>query len=190
MALRRGFKAEAERLANDIWRQMGLTPKDRMDAVKLAEHVGCDVRPADSLVDIAKLRELRRIQQDAFSACTFELPDGRYAVVFNPLMSEARRNSDIAHEVAHIVLGHSFSRLHRLGDIAFLSGDKQQEDEAAWLSGCLLLPRPVLLHDLRERKTPGTIAQHRSVSQKMADYRVRVTGVRRQLAAERRRRVS
>lgn len=190
MSLRRGFKAEAERLANEIWREMRLTPKDRMDAVRLAEHVGCVVRPADSLVDIAKLKELRRIQQDAFFACTFKLPGDRFAIVFNPLVSDTRRNSDIAHEVAHVVLDHSFSQLQRLGDIAFLSGDKQQEDEAAWLSGCLLLPRSALIHDLRERRTPGTIARHRIVSRKMADYRIRVTGVRRQLAAERRRRVS
>ena len=36
MALRRGFKAEAERLAKDIWSAMGLRHSDRMEAVKLA----------------------------------------------------------------------------------------------------------------------------------------------------------
>ena len=190
MALRRGFKAEAERLAKDIWGEMGLTPSDRMDAVKLAEHTGCIVRPADALVDIRKLEELHRIQDDAFFACTFEVPGSRYAIVFNPLMSDTRRNSDIAHEVAHIVLGHSFSRLERLGNIAFLSCDERQEKEAAWLSGCLLLPRFALIHDLRKRRTPSTIAGNRILSQKMVSYRVRVTGAERQLAAERRRRVS
>ena len=190
MALRRGVKAEAERLANDIWSEMSLTPNDGMDAVKLAEHVGCIVRPADALVDIGKLKELHRIQHDAFFACTFELPSDRYAIVFNPLMSDRRRNSDIAHEVAHIVLGHSLSRLERLGNIAFLSCDKQQEEEAAWLSGCLLVPRFALIHDLRKRRTPGTIARNRVLSRGMVDYRIRVTGVERQLAAERSRRVS
>ncbi|MCY3599938.1 MAG: ImmA/IrrE family metallo-endopeptidase [Gemmatimonadetes bacterium] len=190
MALRRGFKAEAERLAKDLWSEMSLTPNDGMDAVKLAEHLHCIVRPADALVDIGKLEELRRIQRDAFFACTFKLPGNRYAIVFNPLMSDTRRNSDIAHEVAHIVLGHNFSRLERLGSIAFLSGEKQQEEEAAWLSGCLLLPRFALIHDLRQGKTPATIARNRILSKDMVEYRIRVTGVTRQLAAERRRRVS
>ena len=190
MALRRGFKAEAERLAKDIWGEMGLTPSDSMDAIRLAEHVGCTVRRADALVDIGKLEELKRIQDDAFFACTFELPGDRYAIVFNPLMSERRRNSDVAHEVAHIVLGHSFSRLERLGDVAFLRCDKRQEEEAGWLSGCLLLPRFVLMHDLRKRMKHGMIARNRVLSDDMVDYRVRVTGVARQLAAERRRRVS
>lgn len=190
MALRRGFKAEAERLAKDFWGAMCLTPNAAMDAVKLAEHVGCIVRPADTLVGLAKLKELYRIQDDAFFACTFELSRNRYAVVFNPLMSGTRRNSDVAHEVAHIVFGHSLSRLERLGNIAFLSCDKQQEEEAAWLSGCLLLPRFALIHDLRERRKPDAIARNRMLSRDMVDYRVRVTGVARQLAAERPRRGS
>ena len=190
MGLRRGFKAEAERLANDIWSDMILTPDGGMDAVLLAEHMDCIVRPADALVDIGKLKELHRIQHDAFFACTFKLPDNRYAIVFNPLMSNTRRNSDIAHEVAHIVLGHSLSRLKRLGNIAFLSCDQKQEEEAAWLSGCLLLPRLALIHDLRKGRTPGTIARSRALSRSLVDYRIRVTGVARQLAAERRRRVS
>ena len=187
MPLRRGFKAEAERLARDIWSAMSLAPADSMDAIKLAKHVGCIVRPADALVDIAKLEKLYRIQENAFFACTFKLPDDRYAIVFNPLMSDTRRNSDVAHEVAHVVLGHRLSRLERLGDVAFLAGDKQQEDEAAWLSGCLLLPRFVLIHDLRRGRKLRDIARSRVLSREMVDYRVRVTGVARQLAAERRR---
>lgn len=190
MALRRGFKAEAERLAKDIWTAMQLEPGDRMDSATLAEHLGCFVRPADALVDIEKLKELRAIQEDAFFACTFKLPGGRHAIVFNPLVEETRRNSDLAHEVAHIVLGHQLSRLERLDGVAFLSCDKQQEDEAAWLSGCLLLPRFALLHDLTRSLHPEGIARTRILSREMVDYRIRVTGVARQLASPRPRRSS
>ena len=185
MALRRGFKAEAERLATDIWKAMGLSPGDCMDAPALARHVGCVVHPADALVDVAKLKKLKRIQDDAFFACTFKLPGG-HAIVFNPLMPETRRNSDIAHEVSHIVLDHRLSRLERLGDVAFLSCDKQQEEEAAWLSGCLLLPRSALVHDLMRGMQSATIARNRVLSKEMVDYRRRVTGVDRQLSAKRR----
>ena len=185
MALRRGFKAEAERLATDIWSAMGLAPGDCMDAPELARHVGCVVHPADELVDVANLKKLKRIQDDAFFACTFKLPDG-HAIVFNPLMPETRRNSDIAHEVSHIVLDHRLSRLERLGDVAFLSCDKQQEEEAAWLSGCLLLPRFALVHDLTKGMRSTTIARNRVLSKDMVDYRRRVTGVERQLSAGRR----
>lgn len=163
---------------------------ERIDAVALAEHVGCVVRSADTLVDIRKLKELKRIQDNAFFACTFELPGDRHGIVFSPLMSDARRNSDVAHEVAHILLEHRLSRLEHLGDVAFLSCDKQQEEEAGWLAGCLLLPRFALIHDLKRRMTHKTIAKHRVLSEEMVDYRVRVTGVTRQLAAFHRKRGS
>ena len=90
MPLRRGFKAEAERLAKDIWGEMSLTPNDPMDAEQLAEHVGCVVRPADALVDIGKLRKLRRIQHDAFFACTFKLPGNRTIGVAQPEVHQRR----------------------------------------------------------------------------------------------------
>ena len=186
MPLRRGFKTEAGRLAKDIWDAMGLTHSCCIiDVIDLAKHVGCMIYPADALVGIAKLKQLRRIQDDAFFSCTFELPSHRRAIVYNPLMPDTRRNSDVAHEVAHIILEHRLSRLKRLGSIAFLSCDTQQEDEAAWLSGCLLLPRAALVHDLREQKTPAMIAKTRGVSHDMVDYRLRVTGLTRQLGAGR-----
>ena len=190
MALRRGFKAESERIAKDIWTAMGVEADGCMDAVELAQHIGCIVRAADTLVDIAKVKELHRIQDNAFFACTFELPGGRRAVVFNPLMPDTRRNSDVAHEVAHILLSHRLSRLERLGNVGFLSCDKQQEDEAGWLAGCLLLPRFALVHDLKKRMSHETIARARVLSEEMVEYRVRVTGVARQLAASRRKRPS
>ena len=169
---------------------MRLKPSDQMDAVDLARHIGCVVRSADTLVDIEKIKELKRIQDNAFFACTFELPGRRHAVVYNPLMAATRRNSDIAHEVAHIVLGHRLSRLEWLNSVAFLSCDKQQEEEAIWLSGCLLLPRFVLANDVAKRLKPKTIAKNRVLSKDMVDYRMGVTGVERQFAARRRRRVS
>ncbi len=187
MTLRRGFKAEAERLATDTWDSMALGPADRLNALELAMHVGCQVHAADELVSKEKLQRLKQIQDDAFFACTFKLPGERYVIVFNPLVSETRRNSDIAHEVSHILLRHRLSRLEQLNGVAFLSGDHEQEEEAAWLSGCLLLPRFALLHDLKNEILPSDIAKERQISEDMVDYRIKVTGVQRQLDAARRR---
>ena len=190
MALRRGFKAEAERLAKDIWGSMGLGAGDPLNALSLAKHVGCDVHSAAQIVDIAKLKELRRIQDDAFFACTFKLPDERHAIVYNPLMMDTRINSDVAHEVAHIVLKHRLSRLQRIGEVAFHSCDSQQEEEASWLSGSLLLPRFAIAHDLGKHLSHSTIADNRRLSSEMVEYRARVTGVATQFAAARRRKIS
>lgn len=163
---------------------MGLDPADPMDARDLAKHIGCVVRCADELTHVSKLKELRRIQDDAFFACTFELPSNRQAIVYSPLSPE-RINSDVAHEVAHVLLGHQLSRLERIAGVAFLSCDTTQEEEARWLAGCLLLPRLALMHDLEKRMSPRAIAKKRFLSEQMVRYRMNVTGAQRQVASSR-----
>jgi hypothetical protein len=102
--MRRGFKTEAEERAKQVRREMGLAPSDGLDAMDLARHLGAEVRRADELTSLEKLATLNEIQPGAFSACTFEI-NGRHIIVHNPLCSPARTQSDIAHEVAHILLG-------------------------------------------------------------------------------------
>jgi Zn-dependent peptidase ImmA (M78 family) len=101
----------------------------------------------------------------------------------NPLSPKTRQKSDIAHELAHTLLDHELSRVQRLGDVTFLSCDPVQEDEAAWLSGCLLLPRALLLAEVRSGATAKEIADKHGVSETMAKYRLGVTGVVRQSQA-------
>jgi Zn-dependent peptidase ImmA (M78 family) len=180
--LRRGFKAESERRAADLWKAMGLKASDAMDAIALGKHLDCIVRSAGELIDVAKLKELKRIQDDAFFACTFELSGNRRAIVYSPLSPE-RINSDVAHEVAHVLLGHQLSRLEHIDGVAFLSCDTTQEDEAKWLAGCLLLPRVALMHDLKRRMSISTIAKNRVLSEQMIRYRINVTGADRQITA-------
>src|SRR5437016_4321513 len=104
--MRRGFKAEAERLAEKVRTDMGKRPIDRLDALELARHVGAGVRRADELTRLEKLQTLEELQPGAFSACTFTVDD-RHVIVYSPLAPAGRTQSDIAHEVAHIVLAHS-----------------------------------------------------------------------------------
>jgi hypothetical protein len=78
-----------------------------IDPFKIAAHLGVEVRQADELVGRHRLKELRRIQPDAFSAATFRMSSGKTVVVLNPLSSAGRMNSDLAHELSHLVLDHS-----------------------------------------------------------------------------------
>ena len=108
--MRRGFKAEAERLAERTRTGMGLRPHEPLDIRQLAKHLNVEVIAADQLVDRARLEELERLQPGVFSAATFHLPDGRTVAVYNPYNdpehtnSDRRTNSDIGHELAHILL--------------------------------------------------------------------------------------
>ena len=55
--------------------------------------------------------------------------------------------------------------------------DDQQEAEAAWLSGCLLLPRPALLRITEMDLSETEAAERYVVSRQLLRYRKVVTGV-------------
>ena len=188
MALRRGFKSEAERIAKQVRENLGLNGSQSITPDMLAKLLGIEIWSGDELIPRERFIELEQIQRGAFSACTLRPSDDRIAVVYNPLSSHSRQTSDLAHELAHILLDHNFSQIVRLGDITFLSCDQTQEEEAAWLSGCLLLPRALLLAEVRRGSDAKAIAKRYQVSEKMAQYRLNVTGVVRQNEAFKRKR--
>ena len=190
MALRRGFKSEAERIAASLRADLGVGAAQPVTPDNLAELLGVEIRSGDDLISRDRFVVLDELQPDAFSACTFRPSPDRVVIVFNPLSAPSRRTSDLAHEFAHILLDHDLSRIETLGDITFLSCDPIQEEEAAWLSGCLILPRPLLLAEVRRGGTASDIAKRHGVSETMARYRLNVTGVARQHAARRKRRAS
>ena len=177
MALRRGFKSESERIAERVRAEAHLSTGAQVSPEALAEHLDVELLAGDALVPLSRFEELRELQDDAFSACTFPPIDGRTVVVYNPLSSIGRRNSDVAHELAHILLGHELSRVETIGESTFLSCDRQQEEEAGWLAGCLLLPRELLLQEVRRGRSAAAIADKYDVSEDMAVFRVKVTGV-------------
>jgi Zn-dependent peptidase ImmA (M78 family) len=180
MALRRGFKAEAERVAESVRQELGLSADQQVQPRQIAEHLGIEVFDADQLVARARLEELEQIQAGAFSACTFRPSPTRTVIVVNPLHSPARQSSDLAHELAHLLLDHELSRLQQMDGMSFLACDASQEEEADWLCGCLLLPRALLLKLVRQHYTPAKIAEELNISKQMATWRINVTGVRRQ----------
>lgn len=60
--------------------------------------------------------------------------------------------------------------------------DAAQEAEAAYLGGCLQIPREGLLWALRRHMSTAEIARHFGASELMVRYRRNVTGVDRQVA--------
>jgi len=182
--MRRGFKAEAERTAEEVRAEMGKRAADPLDAIELARHVGADVRSADELTSLEKLETLEEIQPGAFSACTFSV-GSKHVIVYSPLASIGRTQSDISHEVAHIVLKHEMKSVESVGAMTFFTCDPEEEQEANWLAGCLLLPRRLLYIAARQGLDAAAIAQTYRVSEPMAAFRLRTTGVMRQLRAAR-----
>jgi len=180
MTLRRGFRTEAERLAESLRADLGLEPAAKLSIREAASAHGVRVVAADALVERQELVELERVQAFAFSACTFDIA-GRSVIVFNPLRTEARRRSDIAHEFSHLLLGHELTEIREVGGVPFRTCRPDQEEEATNLGGTLLLPRPLLLRAVARGMTPDAIATEFRVTVEMARFRVNTTGVARQI---------
>jgi Zn-dependent peptidase ImmA (M78 family) len=183
--MQRGFKAEAERLASQIRDKMSLGQYKRLDIDALVHHVGAQLRSADELTTLTKLHELEALQPGAFSACTFDLGT-RKVIVISPLATEERQRSDASHEASHLLLNHSVKEVEQLGGLSFFTCNPDEEQEANWLAGCLLLPRELLLRSLKRGLDAAAIAEANTVSLQMANFRLRATGAERQAATWRR----
>ncbi len=175
--MRRGFKTQAENLATGIRERLGCTDEEPAPLEKVAGELGIRIVPADQLIDRRRLEDLQALQPDAFSAATFRRPDGRRVIVFNPLHPEGRKRSNIAHEIAHIALDHKVRTIEQVGELKFLTCDLEQEEEADWLGGCLLLPRPLLVKAAFRGLGAAEIAQRYRTSEHMARFRLNASGV-------------
>lgn len=180
MSLPRGFKAHAEREATRLRAEMGLPAAAPINVIDLAEHLGVKVVSADTLIGVDRLHELERIQAYAFSAATFDIADQRI-IVYNPLHGPGRTTSDIAHELAHLLLHHDLSEVREIQGVLFRTCQPDEEEQATAFGGTLLLPRPLLLAAARRSWGPDEIVDRYTVTPEMARYRYNSTGVARQI---------
>ncbi len=186
MTLRRGFKAEAENTSKELRAELGLTVDDPFPIEDAAALRKVEIVSADELVDAERLAELERLQAFAFSACTFDF-DGDHVIVFNPIRSEERQRSDTAHEFAHLLLKHELTEIREVAGVPFRTCRSDQEEEATYLGGTLLLPRPTLLSAIARGMSVDSIARHFQTTKEMAQFRVNITGVMRQVKSRQRR---
>lgn len=181
MTLPRGFKAQAEREAARVRKELGLRTTDPVQAHALAEHAGARVVSAERLVPREDLEDLERLQAYAFSAATFEIRDKK-VIVTNPLRSAGRLASDVAHEVAHLMLEHELTEVREIEGVPFRTCKPDQEEQATAMGGTLLLPRPLLAQAASRGEDPAAIAERCGVTLDMARYRFNTTGVAGQVA--------
>jgi Zn-dependent peptidase ImmA (M78 family) len=115
---------------------------------------------------------------DSWSALTMRFGADEL-VIYKPVSSPGRRNNVIMHELAHIVLGHELADACLLEDGSLVPGNfsQDQEDEADWLAGALLLPRPALLSVRTEGLDDDLVCERYLVSREMLRWRIRMTGV-------------
>jgi len=183
--MRRGFKSWCERAAAEYREALGVPMGSALDPRRLAEYLNVRVLTPEDVPNVAtaSLRQLRGAGQDSWSAVTIS-QSGLSLVILNSGHPLTRQANSLAHELAHIILNHTSddTNMSREGLLFRNRFDEDQEDEANWLAGCLLLPREGLLHAYWRQRSPAALAQHFGVSQKLVTWRLRMTGIARQAA--------
>jgi Zn-dependent peptidase ImmA (M78 family) len=177
---KRGFKSQCERRSVELRKDFGLQPHEPLLAMEVA-------KKSDVLVwtekDIQGLRDddikqLTLNDPDSWAAFTMRFQD-KHLIVYNSTQSPPRQNSVVMHEMAHIILGHELTSalITEEGHFVPVMYNQDQEDEADWLAGTLLLPRPALLRIKYKNLDNSFASEHFKVSLQMLTWRLRMTGV-------------
>lgn len=132
MALRWGFKSEANAYAREFRAELGLAAHSPLCQWRLAEHLGFKVQPLSGYMDLHDRQVLHFTTpkgQKEFSAVTVFTEDGP-VIIHNDWHNAKRQAANLAHEAAHGILHHRPS--------ALLNGDRRaydavMEEEANWL---------------------------------------------------------
>ncbi|GFO80648.1 MAG: hypothetical protein A49_02750 [Methyloceanibacter sp.] len=171
---RYGFKSESEFYASTFREELSLAPHAPLHATDLAQHLEIPVRPLSTHEGIPEdIKNFWRTNEDdTFSGLTIN--DGVYKeVVYNDFHHLRRQNSDISHELAHIVLGHPLTApIRPNGERDY---DPTIEEEAKWLGATLLLPKKALIRIILNGLTIETVKQEYCVSEDLFQFRAHVT---------------
>jgi len=181
----RGFKSKCENISEEIRKNLGLGNTDPLLPNNLAKYLGVSLISPTEIEDLSEISRTQLLQKDrnSWSAITISYL-GVDLIIYNPLHTKARYSSDIMHELSHIILGHKPSQIVILNpdsQIALRDYNKDSEEEATWLSGCLLLPREALLFIRRTGMTDVMACDQYCVSNDLLTFRVNKTGINYQL---------
>lgn len=183
MNLRRGFKAEADRLARDIRREMKLAAHAPLCPTALAEHLSIPVYTLDWLLPeapdaVAYLRSPKG--RFEFSAVTI-FNGYRRVIVHNDSHSEKRQVSNLIHELSHGLLSHPPKPpFDASGNRHY---DKTLEDEANWLGPALLISPEAAMHIAEQGYSVSAASNLFNVTEDVVRMRINVCGIHKRLTS-------
>jgi len=175
--MRRGFKAYAEKKSLELRTALNLSKKDYLPARILAKHLNLIIKSSTEIPGINNnLSKIINDPDNGFSAITIYL-DPFPLIILNDSHSVYRQESDLMHEIAHIIEGHTPFGFNKLGPFNCRTYNKGHEDEARWLGGCLQICREGILWAVKKGMSNENISHHFNASLEMVRYRRNVTGI-------------
>ncbi len=176
--LKRGFKTKAERLAKQYREELNIHPCGPLCAFKLAEHLIIPIHKATKFLDLPN--EIEWLSNNCeWSALTMPNFEGIKIILHNPFHSNARQQSDLMHELAHIICEHKHEELQHETPLplGMRNYNTEEEEQAKCLGSTLQLATPCLLWANKKSLNTEAIAEHFNASIEMVKYRMNITGV-------------
>lgn len=168
------FRERCEALATDLRLQLGRRVIDPLPAKQLFKALDADgrlVTPAD-LEGLSVTAANQLAEGEDWSAGIIVLKP--LTILYNPRHSLARQESDLMHELAHVLLKHPLRSFARETELAFR--DDHHEAEAIYLGACLQIPRRALLWAAYHNYTVSQVATHFGASEALVRFRCNMTG--------------
>jgi Zn-dependent peptidase ImmA (M78 family) len=182
--LERGFKSWAEKFAEGLRKELGIEIDCPIDLNRFASFFGSKLLTPEDIPGMSEqhLKQLLNVDHSGWSAVTVCV-DQHSVIIHNPRHSKGRQASNIAHEIAHLILEHEPTRLvmSQDGALVMRSFNEKQEEEANWLAWCVLLPRQAIVEALKKRVSVEEIAVQFGVSEPLVRFRVQKTGAQVQM---------
>jgi Zn-dependent peptidase ImmA (M78 family) len=183
--MRRGFKTWAEKQAVEQRHNLGLRADASLPAMHLAAHLGITVLGAENLEGMPpeQLACLLKHGESNWSATTLTI-NNHTIIIHNTSHAPTRQESNLMHEIAHVICEHKPSELMTIPGLPFFFRDYNAdlEEEAGWLGACLQVPRTALLSAIRRHMSIDAMVQYFQASEELIRYRRQMTGVDRQLS--------
>lgn len=175
MSLRRGFKANANRISLRLRRSLELRPEDPIDLALIAARLQIGIVP---LTDFARecpsaVRQLTITDRAAFSAATLPIAD-RKIIIYNDSHDPGRQSNSIAHEISHVLLGHPFTLPIDVSGCRNV--DRDLEDQANWLGPTILIPNEAAMHIVQTGLETQAACRLYKVSEPLLRMRTNASG--------------
>jgi Zn-dependent peptidase ImmA (M78 family) len=122
------------------------------------------------------VQQLSKIDPGAFSAATLPIDGGRRIIVHNDSHDWPRQRSNIAHEIAHVLLGHPFTL--PIDTSGCCNVDRELEDEANWLGPSILVSDAAALHIVRSALDTEAACNLYGVSGPVLRMRINASGAK------------
>jgi hypothetical protein len=176
------FRVGAESICATWRRKLGATPTCQLDTTALVGQLGLPLVPLTDLAREAPREAYRLYTSDSskFSAAAVCQGTQPLAIVYNDGHEPPRQRADIAHECAHLILGHQPTAV--FDDFGRRQYPERLEAEASWLGPTLLVPRDGLICVLRQDPRLQAAAEHFDVSLPLVRYVYYTRGCKRFVA--------